>query len=57
MVAIHGWTEREKLIHMSGLLGHIFRQPFEVVQGFVNACGQVDPFAFDVAKGLLYLAE
>ena len=57
MVAIHGWTEQEKLIHMSGLLGHIFRQPFEVVQGFVNACGQVDPFAFDVAKGLLYLAE
>ena len=38
-------------------LGHIVRQPFEVVQGFVDAWGQGDPFSFDVAKGLLHLTE
>ena len=57
MLAIHGWAERYKLINLSGLLGHIVRQPFEVVQGFVHACAQGDPFAFDMAKGLLHLAE
>ena len=57
MVAIHGWSDHEKLIHPSGTLGYIVCKPFEVVQGFVYACGQGDPFSFDVAKGLLHLAE
>ena len=57
MVAIHGWAERDKLIHTSGPLGHIVRQPFEVVQDIVDACGQGYPFAFDVAKGLLHLPK
>ena len=57
MVAVHGWAERDKLIHLSGPLGHIVRHPFQVVQGFVDAWGKVDPFAFDVAKGLLHLTE
>ena len=57
MVAVHGWAEREKLIHSSGPFGYILRQPLEVVQGVVDAWVQGDTFAFDVAKGLLYLTE
>ena len=57
MVSVHGWAERDKLIHSSGPLSHIVRQPFEVVQGFVHPWGQGDPFSFDVAKGLLHLTE
>ena len=57
MVAVHGWAERDKLIHLSGPLGHILRQPLEVVQGVVDAWGQGAPFAFDVSKGLLHLTE
>ena len=57
MVAVHGWAERDKLVHSSGLLGQILRQPLKVVQVVVDAWGQSDPFAFDVAKGLLYLTE
>ena len=57
MVAVHGWLERDKLIHLSGPLGLILRHPLEVVQGVMDAWGQGDPFAFDVAKGLLHLTE
>ena len=38
-------------------MGHVFRQPFEVFQGFMDACGQCDPFAFDVALVFLYLTK
>ena len=57
MVAVHGWSERDKLIHFCRPLCHVLSQPFEIFQGFMDACGQCDPFAFDVAKGLLYLTE
>ena len=57
MVAVHGWAERDKLIHPCRPIGHIFCHPFEVCQGFMDTCGQCDPFAFDVAKGFLHLAE
>ena len=57
MVSVHGWAERDKLIHLSAPLGHILRQPLEVVQGVVDAWGQGAPFAFDVSKGLLHLTE
>ena len=57
MVAVHGWSERDKLIHACRVIGHVFSQPFEVFQGFMDACGQGDPFAFDVAKGFLHLAK
>ena len=57
MLAVHGWAERDKLIHPSGPLGHIVRQPFEVVQGFMDAWEHGDPFPFDVAKGILHLTE
>ena len=57
MVAVHGWSERDELIHLCRPVGHVFRQPFEVFQGFMDACGQRDPFAFDMAMGFLYLAE
>ena len=57
MVAIHGWSEWDKLIHLCRPIGHVFRQPFQVFQGFIDACGHSDPFAFDVAKGFLHLAE
>ena len=57
MVAVHSWSKRDKLIHLCRMICHIFRQPFEVFQGFMDACGQRDPFAFDVAKVFLHLAE
>ena len=57
MVAVHGWSERDKLIHACRAMGHVFCQPFEVVQGFMDACGQGDPFAFDLAKGFPNLAK
>ena len=57
MVAVHGWAERDKLVHSGKPLGHILRQPLKVVQGVVDAWGKGDPFAFDVEKGLLHLTE
>ena len=57
MVAVHGWAERGKLIHSFRPIGHVFRDLFEVCQGFMDNCEQCDPFAFDVAKGFLHLAE
>ena len=57
MVAVQGWADRDELVHSSGMLGHILRQPLKVVQGVVDAWGQGDPFSFDVAKGLLHLTE
>ena len=57
MVAFHGWSEQDELIHSCRPIGHVFRQPFKVFQGFMDACGQSDPFAFDVAKRFLNLAE
>ena len=57
MVAVHGWAERDKLVHLSGPICHILRQPLKIVQGVVDVWGQDDPFAFDVAKGLLHLTE
>ena len=57
MVAIHGWLERDELIHVCREMGHVFRQPFEFFQGFMDACGQGDPCAFDVAKSFLHLAK
>ena len=57
MVAVHGWAERDKLIHLCRPICHVFRQPFEVFQGFMDACGKCDPFSFDTSKGFLHLAE
>ena len=57
MVVVHGWSERYKIIHACRAVGHVFSQQFEVFQGFMDACGQGDPFAFEVAKGLLHLAK
>ena len=57
MVAVHGWSKRDKLIHACRAIFHVFSQPFEVFQGSIDACGQGDPFAFDVAKGFLHLAK
>ena len=57
MVAVHGWEEQDKLIHFCRPICHVFRQPFEICQGFIDTCLQCDPFAFDVAKGFLHLAE
>ena len=57
MVAVHGWLERDELIHVCRAMGHVLRQLFEVFQGFMNACEQGDPCVFDVAKGFLNLAK
>ena len=57
MVAVHSWAERDKFVHLSGPLGHILCQPLKIIQGVVDAWGQGDPFAFDMAKGLLHLTE
>ena len=57
MVAVHGWSERDEFIHSCRPIGHVSRQAFEVFQGFMDACGQGDPFAFEVAKGFLHLAK
>ena len=57
MVAVHGWAEWDKLIQSSGPLGHILCHLFEVLQGVVGAWGMGDPFAFNVAKGLLRLTK
>ena len=55
MVAVHGWSERDELVHACRSICHFFSQPFEVFQGFIDTCGQGEPFAFDVAKGFLHL--
>ena len=57
MVAVHVWLERDELIHLCRPIGHVFRQRFEVFQGFMDDCGKSNPFAFDLAKGFLHLAE
>ena len=57
MVAAHGWSEQDELIHSCRPIDHVFRQPFEVFQGCMDACGQSDPFDFVVEKGFLHLAE
>ena len=57
MEAAHVWAERDKLIRSCTPLSHVLSQPFEDFQGFMDACGQRDPFAFDVAKGFLRLTE
>ena len=57
MVAVHGWSENDELIHVCRAIGHVFSQPFEVFQGFMDACGKGEPFSFDVAKGFLNLAK
>ena len=57
MVPAHGWLEQDELIHTCRAIGHVFSQPFEVFQGFMDACGQGDPFTFDVAKGFLHLTK
>ena len=40
-----------------GLLATSSAKQFEVVQGVVDAWGKGDPFAFNVAKGLLHLTK
>ena len=57
MVAVHGWSERDKLINACRAMGHVFRQPFEVFEVFMDTWVQGDPFAFDVVKGFLHLAK
>ena len=54
MVVVHGWSEWDELVHVCRAICHIFCQPFEVLQGFMDACGQGDTFAFDVANGFLH---
>ena len=57
MIGVHVWPERDELIHACRAVGHVFSQPFEVFQGFMDAFGQSDPFAFYVEKGFLHLAK
>ena len=55
MVAVHCWSERDELVHVCRAICHVFGQPFEFCQGFMDACLQGDPFDFGMAKGFLYL--
>ena len=57
MVAVHGCLEWDKLVHACMAISHVLSEPSEVCEGFMDAFGKRDPFALDVAKGFLYLAE
>ena len=57
MVAVNGWLEQDELIHACRAMDHVFCQPFEVFQVFMDTWVQGDLFAFDVVKGFLHLAK
>ena len=57
MVAVHGGSERDELVHACRAILHVLSYSSEVLQGFMDTCGKRDTFAFAVEKGFLRLAK